>query len=128
LILAEEFSMRRHAEHAARTLDLIDDRLAREDPMRATVRLARAWNEHRRGDAEGAAALAEAVSKDATATASVRARGAYACLLFAFGLGQTARAREAMGLLAEHATQGEQSMLQDARQRFEGLLRPDEER
>jgi hypothetical protein len=128
LALAEEFSLRRHAEHAARTLDLVEDHLALDDPLRAAVRLARAWNDHRRGDAEGATALAEAVSKDATATASVRARGAYACLLFAFGIGETSRAREALGLLAEHATQGERSMLRDAQQRFEGLLHPDEER
>lgn len=128
LALAEELSRRDHADHAARTLDLVEERLPQDAPFRARVRLARAWNDHRRGDEEGATAIAEAVAKDASAPSSVRARGAYACLLFAFGLGQGSRAREALGLLAEHATPAEHSMLQDARRRFAGLLTPDEER
>jgi len=128
LVLAENFSMRRHFDHAARTLDRIDERVSDFEAFKARVRLARAWNEHRRGEEAQGLALAEAVAIDEHASASIRAQGAYASVLMAFGLGETERARTALARLDATATVAEASMRRDAHERFGALLASEEPR
>ncbi|MGE3755128.1 MAG: hypothetical protein AB7I45_13330, partial [Planctomycetota bacterium] len=126
--LADTFSTRRHFDHAAKTLDLLEQRLAPGDALTSRITLARAWNESRRGDFAKALELAEAVSADEHTDPSTRAQGAYASVLFAVGVPDKARARRARHALVEVATPADQQLVADIQRRFGGYLDQDDER
>lgn len=124
--LADTFSTRRHFDHAAKTLDLLEQRLAPGDVLTSRVTLARAWNESRRGDFAQALELAEAVAADERAAPTTRAQGAYASVLFAVGVPDKARARRARDALGELATPADQQLVADIQRRFGGYLDQDD--